>query len=61
MKNIEITREQAQRQLEIDTEMEKEMANSFYSIRVSQLKDIIRNGQGIFSLHVNNEVMVTVR
>lgn len=61
MKTIEITREQAQKQLSIDIQMEKEMGSRFYSVRISQLKNILETGHGIFSLFVNEEANIIVK
>lgn len=61
MKTIEITREQANKQLEIDTQMEKELCDRFYSVRVSQTKNILKNGHGIYSIFRNEEAEIIIK
>ena len=61
MKTIEVTREQVQQQLSNDILMDKEIGSRFHSVRVSQLKNILENGEGIFSLFVNEEAKVIIR
>lgn len=60
MKIMKITKEQAIAQLNADRQMEKETNNRFYSMRISQLMDIIQFGHGIFSMFVNEEVDVEI-
>lgn len=60
MKKMQITKEQAIAQLNADRKMESEMNNRFYSMRISQLMDIIQFGHGIFSIFVNEQVDVEI-
>lgn len=60
MKTMKITREQAIAQLNADRKMEQEMSNSFYSMRISQLMDILQFGHGYFSIFVNELVDVEI-
>lgn len=61
MKRIEVTREQVIEQLEKDIKMEASVKDDFYSMRISQSKEILKNGHGIFSSFRNEEIEVVIK
>lgn len=71
MRTIEITREQAVEQMERDKALEEKLVardnmigtehDNFYSIRVSQLEEVLKNGEGTFSLFKNEEAYVVIK
>ena len=60
MRTMKITRDQAITQLNADKKLEKELGNRFYSMRVSQVMDILQFGHGVFSVFENEQVYIEI-
>lgn len=70
MKTIEITREQAVAQIENDRNTKNELKASpftkfedigFYTERIAQLENILKNGRGFFYLFRNEKAEIVIK